>query len=114
MGVIWGEASDLKPGRARQRELRPSGGRVIQYGMVRDRRGGWPAESGLATFVTMFEAAGMLDELNDEQRGAATHGDGPLLVLAGAGTGKTGTPVAPAARPPAAGAEGDRAPPPTG
>ncbi len=42
----------------------------------------------------MFEAAGMLDELNDEQRRAATHADGPLLVLAGAGTGKTGTLVA--------------------
>jgi DNA helicase-2/ATP-dependent DNA helicase PcrA len=45
----------------------------------------------------MFEAAGMLDELNDEQRRAATHDDGPLLVLAGAGTGKTGTLVARAA-----------------
>jgi DNA helicase II / ATP-dependent DNA helicase PcrA len=45
----------------------------------------------------MFEAAGMLDELNDEQRRAATHADGPLLVLAGAGTGKTGTLVARAA-----------------
>src|SRR5215813_8760688 len=45
----------------------------------------------------MFEAAGMLDELNDEQRRAATHAGGPLLVLAGAGTGKTGTLVARAA-----------------
>jgi DNA helicase II / ATP-dependent DNA helicase PcrA len=42
----------------------------------------------------MFEAAGVLGELNDEQRRAATHDDGPLLVLAGAGTGKTGTLVA--------------------
>jgi DNA helicase II / ATP-dependent DNA helicase PcrA len=29
--------------------------------------------------------------LNDEQRAAATHGGGPLLILAGAGTGKTTT-----------------------
>jgi DNA helicase-2/ATP-dependent DNA helicase PcrA len=32
-----------------------------------------------------------LDELNPEQREAVTHGDGPLLVVAGAGTGKTKT-----------------------
>lgn len=32
-----------------------------------------------------------LDELNPAQREAATHGDGPLLIVAGAGTGKTRT-----------------------
>src|SRR5688500_12569852 len=32
-----------------------------------------------------------LDELNDEQRAAATHAGGSLLILAGAGTGKTTT-----------------------
>src|SRR4051794_34070977 len=30
-------------------------------------------------------------ELNPEQARAATHGDGPLLIIAGAGTGKTRT-----------------------
>ena len=30
-------------------------------------------------------------ELNDAQAAAATHGDGPLLIIAGAGTGKTRT-----------------------
>jgi DNA helicase-2/ATP-dependent DNA helicase PcrA len=45
----------------------------------------------------MFESAGGLEKLNEEQRQAATHAGGPLLILAGAGTGKTGTLVARAA-----------------
>ncbi len=52
----------------------------------------------LATFVSMFEMASALDGLNTEQRQAATHDGGPLLILAGAGTGKTRTLVARAAR----------------
>jgi DNA helicase-2/ATP-dependent DNA helicase PcrA len=39
----------------------------------------------------------VLAGLNDEQRAAAAHEGGPLLILAGAGTGKTGTLVARAA-----------------
>jgi DNA helicase II / ATP-dependent DNA helicase PcrA len=34
---------------------------------------------------------GYLDDLNPEQRRAVTHGSGPLLIVAGAGTGKTKT-----------------------
>jgi DNA helicase II / ATP-dependent DNA helicase PcrA len=45
----------------------------------------------------MFEPAALLEGLNDEQRRAVTHDGGPLLMLAGAGTGKTGTLVARAA-----------------
>ncbi|MHB8506553.1 MAG: ATP-dependent helicase, partial [Acidimicrobiales bacterium] len=38
----------------------------------------------------MFDVAGAWDEgLDDAQVAAATHGDGPLIVMAGAGTGKT-------------------------
>jgi DNA helicase-2/ATP-dependent DNA helicase PcrA len=45
----------------------------------------------------MFDAASLLDGLNEEQRRAAAHPGGPLLILAGAGTGKTRTLVARAA-----------------
>src|SRR5437867_828125 len=35
--------------------------------------------------------ASHLDQLNEQQRAAADFGDGPLLIIAGAGTGKTNT-----------------------
>jgi DNA helicase II / ATP-dependent DNA helicase PcrA len=52
---------------------------------------------GVARFVGVFDSASVLAGLDDEQRLAAAHPPGPLLILAGAGTGKTRTLVARAA-----------------
>jgi DNA helicase II / ATP-dependent DNA helicase PcrA len=48
-------------------------------------------------FICVFDQRDILDGLNEQQRRAAAHQGGPLLVLAGAGTGKTRTLVARAA-----------------
>jgi DNA helicase-2/ATP-dependent DNA helicase PcrA len=45
--------------------------------------------SELNTNIASGAATVILEGLNDAQHSAITHGDGPLLVIAGAGTGKT-------------------------
>jgi superfamily I DNA/RNA helicase len=43
----------------------------------------------MADLFEHFSAPAPGIQLNPEQRAAAQHGDGPLIVVAGAGTGKT-------------------------
>ena len=57
-------------------------------GFRRARRG--LAAAGLVMFITMFDEDAVLDGLNEQQRLAVTHQDGPLLVLARPAPGRRG------------------------
>jgi DNA helicase II / ATP-dependent DNA helicase PcrA len=49
------------------------------------------SQASVATEADAVLADALLADLNPEQRAAAAHGDGALLIVAGAGTGKTAT-----------------------
>ena len=60
------------------------------------------------TIATATQAPPIATGLNEQQAAAVVHGDGPLLIVAGAGTGKTATLAARVARLVAAGADPQR------
>ena len=76
-----------------RRGVRSDGGDYLALDTARNRRVTetlkvYPPRARAESTGTLRDFAA---ELNPQQAAAATHGDGPLLIIAGAGTGKTRT-----------------------
>ena len=73
----------------RKRSKRKGAG--VVFGAAANPTAGHPAENHSQPLRPSGPLAGLLDRLNAPQREAACHGTQPLLIIAGAGTGKTTT-----------------------
>src|SRR5262249_54404236 len=92
----YGRLEAPQPSRSRMPERDRRRGRHDQLVLAIPGSGDAPAEVAVSDLVapsagppSASPVAEILEGLTDEQTAAVTHGAGPLLIVAGAGTGKT-------------------------